>query len=158
MHVAADAWYAPGTLKRAGLAMQQWAPGRARPPARLAPDEAPTHPPPVSRETSAPARRRAVPPTALLPPIAIGLAVTIATQARLSGLAASGAGAARVKAPGGVVLASIGVSLATALLVAAPTILARLHGGGRPRRRRPHLPNLRASAPRQWLLARAASA
>src|SRR5262249_49510614 len=83
----------------------------------------------VSRETAPLLLSHPSPPAALLLPLAIGLAATVATQAMLSELAATGAGAASVNAPTAVVVASVLVSLATALVLESGQILALARRG-----------------------------
>src|SRR5215467_6363430 len=99
--------------------MQQRAHGQARPSSHLTVDDPTVHAHSVSRETPSltRTRRHNIPPTVLLLPTAICLGATIATQAILSELAASGVSAAGVKTPTGVVVASVLASLTTAVLL-----------------------------------------
>ncbi len=69
----------------------------------------------------------------------------------LSELAASGVGAAQVKAPTGTVVASMVVSLATALLLESDAIAGNVRATFKRRRLRPRIRPLHIASPRTWL-------
>lgn len=121
---------------------------------RLAVVEHPTDTGVSSTDDPPASRRRRIPRPPLFVLLAVGLAATVATQAMLSTLA-TGVGAATVNAPTNIVVASIVVSLITALLLESDGVLPRFrrpHRIARPRWRRPRIPNIHAMALRESLL------